>query len=329
MRAASRFLSSMGCSFGLAVAASFMGGIVSAESVRLGTLVTEIYPEIAARNTFLERRDPASLDRNEPGGKAESENGDKRLRTLDYAEILGRQFVTELDRRKYDLSDIEVQALVRYIVPRANSIDGMPLFVHHMNRRDRDLMIDYGGDVIREAADESIQEIGWLDDLENRLKSVFKYELFVEGTGEREYTNREFEWEDRKEALRQEETTVVQAPSSGRGRYDAHYGMTLVNIDASYESIVGAPSAYVRWEKMPVVDKVKLEVQPLQEVSLSLRDSLNERWYWQGKAMLNGDLDPEVAFNLTRRDEARRNRLTFFAEFGEYERIGVMFGVLL
>jgi len=324
-----RFLSRPVASLVLAFMAACMTGIVSAESVQLGTFVTEIYPEIAVGSSVFERRDPASLDWKAIERSAESENGDKRLRTLDYAEILGRQFVTELDRRKYDLSDMEVQGLVRDIVPRADSMGGMPRFVHHMNRRDRDVMIDYGEDVVREAADESIQEIGWLDGLENRLKSVFKYELFVEGTGEREYSNREFEWEDRKEALRQEETTVVQAPSSGRGRYDAHYGMTLVNIDASYESIVGAPSAYVRWEKLPVVDKLKLEVQPLEEVSLSLRDSLNEKWYWQGKAMVNGDLDPEVTFNLTRRDEARRNRLTFFAEFGEYERVGVMFGVLL
>ena len=329
MRAASRFLRGVGTSFGLAVVAAFLASMAGAESVQLGTLVTEIYPEIAVGSTVFERRDPTSLDWKAAERSGELKNGDKRLRTLDYAEILGRQFVTELDRRKYDLSDMEVQGLVRDIVPRANSIGGMPLFVHHMNSRDRDLMIEYGEDVVREAADESIQEIGWLDDLENELKSLFKYELFVEGTGKREYSNREFEWEDRKEALRQEETTVLQTPAGGRGRYDGHYGITLVNIDASYESIVGAPSAYVRWEKLPVVDKVKVEVQPLQEVSLSLRDSLSEKWYWQGKAMLNGDLDPEVTFNLTRRDEARRNRLTFFAEFGEYERVGVMFGVLL
>lgn len=329
MRTASRFLRRTGISFALAVMAACLTSMVSAESVRLGALVTEIYPEIVARSFLPERPDPVSVDRKELEQGAASDGDGEVLKTADYAKVLGRQFVTELDRRKYDLSDIEVQGLLREINPWSRSIGDMPLFVHQMDRRDLDLMTDYGEDVLREAADESIQEVGWLDDLENRMKSLFKYELFVEGTGERESSNREFEWEDRKEALRQEEATVVQTPARGRGRYDAHYGVTLVNVDASYESIVGAPSAYVRWEKLPVIDKVKVKVQPLEEVSLSLRDSLNERWYWHSKAMLNGDLDPAVTLNLTRRDETRRNRLTFFAEFGVRARVGVMFGVLL
>jgi len=329
MRTAGRLLRSTGTSFGLAVMAACLTGMVSAESVRLGPLVTEIYPEIAARSFLPERPDPVSIDRKALEGGAESYRGGKALRTADYAEVLGRQFVSEIDRRKHDISDIEVQGLVREMNPWSRSIGEVPLFVHEMDSRDLDLMTDYGEEVLREAADESIQEVGWLDDFENRMKSLFKYELFVEGAGEREYSNREFEWEDRKETLRQEETTVVKAPARGRGRYDAHYGMTLVNVDASYDSIVGAPSAYVRWEKLPVVDKVKVKVQPLEEVSLSMRDSINERWYWQSKAMLKRDCDPEVSLNLTRRDETRRNRLTFFAEFGEHARVGVMFGVLL
>jgi len=313
----------------LAIVAACVTTLVSAETTRFGFLVTEIYPEIAARGLIFDGREQLPLDLKPHEQDEGSRNGGRALKTADYAEILSRQFVTELDRRKYDLSDMEVQGLVSLIDPWPHPIAGMPLFVHHMNRRDRDIMADYGEDVVREAADESIQEIGWLNDLEDRLKSFFKYELFVDGAGEREYSNREFEWEDRKETLRQQETTVVRTPAEGRGRYDAHYGMSLVNIDASNESVVGAPSAYVRWEKLPAIDKVKFKVQPLEEVSLSLRDTINERWYWQTKALLDGGLDPEMRFNLTRRDEARKNRLTFFAEFGKHAHVGIMFGVLL
>ena len=121
MRTASRFLKRIGASFALAVMAACLTNMVSAESVRLGTLVTEVYPEIVARSFLPECPEPVSVDRKALERSAESESGGKVLRTANYAEVLSRQFVTELDRRKYDLSDIEVQGLVREINPWSRS----------------------------------------------------------------------------------------------------------------------------------------------------------------------------------------------------------------
>ena len=329
MSAFGQFMAMTALVSALAVAASWMAAGVSAEIVQSGSLVTHIYPEIVTKTLIPNGFEPAMIYPEGHGQSGHTGKNSAALKTVDYVGMLGRQFAAEAERRKYDLTDMEVQALVNEVSFHSRSVGAMPLFVHRLDEQDLDLMADYGEDVLSEAADETMQEIGWLDNLENRISSLFRYELSFGGAERRKYSNREFEWEDRKETLRQQETTVVRTPAEGRGRDDAHYGMSLVNIDASNESVVGAPSAYVRWEKLPAIDKVKFKVQPLEEVSLSLRDTINERWYWQTKALLDGGLDPEMRFNLTRRDEARKNRLTFFAEFGKHAHVGIMFGVLL
>ena len=329
MRTVSQFWRRTGSALVLAVMSMCIPSVVNAETVQFSMSVTEIYPEMAAGGIVLN-----GLESVQPGPSTheQSENathGDRALKPTDYAEVLGRQFSTEAERRKYDLSDIQVHGFVSEINFRNHGIGVLPLFVHYPDEEDLDRLTDYGENVLWEAVDETIQEIGWLDGLENRLKSFFKYELFLKGTEERDYSNREFEWEDRKETLRQEETTTVQTtPPAGR-RSDAYYGVTLLNVGIASGSFVEPPSAYARWEKLPGIDKIKVKVQPMEEVSVSFRDSINKRWYWQNKAELDDSFDPKVRFSLTRRDEIRRNRITFFTEFGHHARVGITFGALL
>ncbi len=324
-----RFLSRIALASALAVGIACIGDTVGAEMLQSSTLMTRVYPEVVAKTLIPNSSQSLRLNPDANGANGDAIQNNGSLRAVDYAEILGRQFAHETERRKYDLTDMEAQALVSDITFRARSIGAVPLFGYHRHEDDMDLLADYQEDVLREAADEAIQEIGWLNNLENRIQSLFRYEIYQEGAREREYSNREFEWEDRKEGLRQQETTVLQSQPSRHRPYDAHYGLSLLNLRASNGSFVEAPSAYVRWEKLRFVDKLKLNVQPMEEVSVSLRSSINKRWYWQNKALLDEDFDPRMRFSVTRRNETRRNRITLFTEFGEHGRVGVMFGALL
>jgi len=324
-----RFARRTGPASVVAVAILCTGGIVAAELLQSSSLLTQVYPEIVAKTLIVDNPDPTRLTPDARDASANAEGKDTPFGSIDYAEILGKQFARETNRRKYDLTDMEVQALVSDVTFRARPAGALALFDYRLDEHDIDLLADYQEDVLLEASDETIQEIGWLDNLENRIQSLFTYEIYEEGSQEREYTNRDFAWEDRKDRLRQQETTVVRTELTEPHRYDAHYGLSLLNLGTSSGSFIEAPSAYVRWEKLKIVDKVKLKIQPMQEVSVSLRNSINKRWYWQHKALLDEGFDPRVRFSVTRRDEVRRNRITFFTEFGDHGRIGVVFGALL
>jgi len=327
--AVGRFALRTGLASAVAVTILGSGGSVDAEILQSSSLVTQVYPEIVAKTLILNNSDPVNLDPDTREENAGNRSDNVSLAAVDYAEILGRQFARETDRRKYDLTDMEVQALVNDFAFRSRSAGALALFDYRLDERDIDLLADYEEDVLLEAVDEAIEEIGWLLRLENRVQSLFTYEIYEEGTQEREYMNRDFAWEDRKDQLRQEAATVVRTERNRRRPYEAHYGLSLLNVGTSSGSFIETPSAYIRWEKLKIVDKVKVKIQPMQEVSLSLRNSINKRWYWQHKALLDDGFDPRVRFSVTRRDEVRRNRITFFTEFGDHGRIGIMFGALL
>ena len=302
---------------------------VGAESGQFSALVTEIYPAIVAHSLIFDDPPPIAPNPQPNGQPIDTEASSNGARSPDYAGILSRQFIGEVERRQYDLTDMMAQGLVRDMNFRTHFLGVAPPAIRDPDRHDLHLMGDYGKSVLREAADETIQEVGWLDTLENRLKSLFKYELFVEGTENKEYTNREFAWEDRKDKIRQQETTAIQVVDGSQRRYEAHYGLSLLNIETSSDAFVTPLSAYARWENLPIAGKVKLKIQPLQEVSLKVRNSINKMWYWQNSAFLDEAYDPKVRFSVTRRDEIRRNRIAFFTEFGEHAQVGIMFGVLL
>jgi hypothetical protein len=324
-----RFAHRIGLASVVAAAILSSGDMVAAELLQSSSLVTQVYPEIVAKTFIPHSADPARITLDPRDESADAKRKNTPLGSVDYAEILGRQFARETDRRKYDLTDMEVQALVSDVTFRARPAGALALFDYRLDEHDIDLLADYQEDVLREAADEAIQEIGWLDRVENRMQSLFTYEIYEEGAQEREYMNRDFAWEDRKDLIRHEETTVVLTEPGERRPYEAHYGLSLLNIGTSSGSFIEAPSAYVRWEKLKIADKVKVKVQPMQEVSVSLRNSINKRWYWQHKALLDEGFDPIVRLSVTRRDEVRRNRITFFTEFGEHGRVGITFGALL
>ena len=327
MQAAGRIFRKIVGAQALVTAVACIARAASAETLR--TAVTEIYPEIVAKSMVVPALNEPDPRPRQQHAVTKKNNNRAMQEAVDYADILGRQFANEVVRRKYNLDDMRVQRLVSDINARTRWTIAGPLFDRELLEEDFDRLADYGKDVLREAADELVQEIGWLDSLENSVKSAFRYELSVGGDVRREHTNRDFEWEDRKEDLRERETTVVNASSGARRPYNARYGVSLLNIGLSNGSLVEIPYFYARWEKLPAVDKVKLKVQPLEEVSVSVRNAINERWYWQNKALLDGNLEPRVHFSLTRRDELRKNRITFFTEFGDHGQVGVMFGVLL
>jgi hypothetical protein len=68
------------------------------------------------------------------------------------------------------------------------------------------------------------------------------------------------------------------------------------------------------------------------EEMVSLKDDINDVWYWQNGAFLDEDSIPRMRLSLTRMDHARKNRITVFSDFtdfGVYALIGIMFGTLL
>lgn len=242
---------------------------------------------ISSFNTFASTTGQASsLKQNSNVSEVTDEKGVKRAdpQTLEeHFNVFSKEFDNEIKRRNERLSGIEEYLILEKMPTWSSSNE--PSNFYYLSENERDELKDYGLDLLKKTARETINKTWWMNDLEDFGKSLISYGVSVKGedAGKKVYASPELNEEERLERRElREETTQLQGTLNELGKsYEFDSGIRIRGIRSNLQDSTGRVEYYCSLKNFKLfnnsIDKINFRIRGDKEAKVELTKII-----WQG-----------------------------------------------